>query len=51
MNAFMGHWARGQEPWGKYSSLSVIGIVEILKVYIHEILEILDIEAMGSKFV
>jgi hypothetical protein len=31
IDAFMGHWEFGQEPYGKYSSLSPLSYIEILK--------------------
>ena len=33
-NAFMGHWGRGQEPWGKYSSVSPMEMIDAVKPYI-----------------
>jgi hypothetical protein len=50
VDAFMGHWSRGQEPWGQYSSLSIIEIVETLKVYIEAILVELKLEPIKSRF-
>ena len=50
VDAFMGHWSRGQEPWGQYSSLSIVDIVEELKVYIEAILVELKIEPIKSRF-
>ncbi len=38
INCFMGHWSRGEEPWGKYSSLSFDDYVSTLKEYIPDIL-------------
>lgn len=50
VDAFMGHWSRGQEPWGQYSSLSIIEIVENLKGYIEGILNDLNIKPIKSRF-
>jgi hypothetical protein len=51
VDAFMGHWSRGQEPWGKYSSISMIEIIEVLSKYIIPILEELDLTPIKSAFV
>jgi len=37
-NAFMGHWGRGQEPWGRYSSVSPMQMIESVKPYVESIL-------------
>ncbi|MEY8241434.1 MAG: hypothetical protein RPT25_13905 [Cycloclasticus sp.] len=50
VDAFMGHWARGQEPWGEYSSLSVFEITEILKGYITYILFDLKFDLIKSRY-
>jgi hypothetical protein len=36
--AFMGHWERGEEPWGRYSALSPDQYVNILAGYLEKIL-------------
>jgi hypothetical protein len=51
VNAFMGHWSRGQEPWGRYSSLAVVDIVDVLKIYIEDILEELKFKPIKSRFI
>ncbi len=38
IDAFMGHWEYGQEPYGKYSSLSPLSYIETLKNPIEELL-------------
>tara|TARA_B100000287_G_scaffold341779_1_gene328361 strand:+ start:9065 stop:11506 length:2442 start_codon:yes stop_codon:yes gene_type:complete len=39
VNSFMGHWGRGQEPWGRFSSVSPIAMIEAVKPYILKILD------------
>ncbi|MCD5380301.1 IS481 family transposase, partial [Candidatus Gracilibacteria bacterium] len=39
IDAFMGHWEFGQEPYGKYSSLSPLSYIETLKKPIEILLE------------
>lgn len=34
MDAFMGHWSRGREPWGRYSCLSPLRYVEGIRPYL-----------------
>jgi len=38
IDAFMGHWEYGQEPYGKYSSLSPLSYIETLKKPIEKLL-------------
>lgn len=38
INAFMGHWSRGMEPWGRYSGLSPIDYREELSPYLVQLL-------------
>ena len=38
VNSFMGHWSRGEEPWGKYSSLSFDDFLDHIKQHIPDIL-------------
>lgn len=40
VNAFMGHWHDGQEPFGKYSSLSPLTYRNILKKYLPKIIKL-----------
>jgi hypothetical protein len=37
--AFMGHWERGEEPWGRYSALSPLQYASTLASYITPMLE------------
>ncbi len=37
--AYMGHWERGQEPWGRYSALSPIQYAEKLEHYLVPLLK------------
>jgi hypothetical protein len=37
--AFMGHWERGEEPWGRYSALSPADYAETLAGYLVKLLE------------
>ncbi len=38
IDAFMGHWTRGREPWGNYSMLAPQQIFKTLRPYLEEIL-------------
>jgi len=42
INCFMGHWSRGEEPWGKFSSFSFQEYVTTIRQYIPSILEHLN---------
>jgi len=46
INAFMGHWGIGQEPWGKFSSSSPLELLEQISPYIDKFLEILGFEVV-----
>lgn len=50
IDAFMGHWGRGQEPWGQYSSISIIEIIESIKMYIPKILNELGLKPLRSLY-
>lgn len=49
VDAFMGHWARGEEPWGEYSTISYPLIIQELKKYIPPLLIELGFKAMRSR--
>jgi len=49
INCFMGHWSRGEEPWGKYSSLSFGAYVSTLKEHISPILGMLSWNPIQSR--
>jgi len=51
VDAFMGHWSRGQEPWGEYSSLSVFEITAVLRGYITDILVELTFGPIKSRYI
>lgn len=38
INAFMGHWGAGQEPWGKFSTCSPIELLEMVAPNINDML-------------
>jgi len=38
INAFMGHWGAGQEPWGKFSTCSPFELIEMVEPHIDELL-------------
>ena len=38
-DAFIGHWQRGREPWGRHSSLSPITYARIIGRYIRDLLQ------------
>jgi hypothetical protein len=42
INAFMGHWGIGQEPWGKFSTCSSMDQIELVSQHIEELLKSLD---------
>lgn len=46
INAFMGHWGIGQEPWGKFSSSSPLELLEQITPYIDQFLEMLGFEVV-----
>ena len=50
VDAFMGHWSRGQEPWGRYSSLSMTASIEVLKPYLLNIVDGVGFEVIRSRF-
>jgi len=37
--AFMGHWERGEEPWGKYSALSPLQYAETIAAHLVPLLD------------
>jgi hypothetical protein len=39
VSAWMGHWHRGEEPWGKYSSLSFGDFTRVLATFLDPLLE------------
>ncbi|MBL33525.1 MAG: hypothetical protein CMI10_01340 [Oceanospirillaceae bacterium] len=49
VDAFMGHWARGEEPWGKYSSLSYAQVIEELKHYLEPLVSELGFRPIRSR--
>lgn len=50
VDAFMGHWGRGQEPWGRHSSMSTYDLIEVLKPYIESLLQTLGYQAVRSRY-
>lgn len=49
VDAFMGHWARGEEPWGKYSSLSYVQVIAELKHYLEPLVSELGFRPIRSR--
>ena len=49
IDAFMGHWARGEEPWGKYSTLSYLQILKSLKTFLPPIVTALGFKPIESR--
>ena len=49
VDAFMGHWARGEEPWGRYSSLSYGQITTELKRHLEPLITELGFKAIRSR--
>lgn len=49
INCFMGHWSLGEEPWGKFSSLSFHDYVQTLKQHIIPILDMLTWKPIQSR--
>jgi hypothetical protein len=39
INAFMGHWSNGEEPWGPYSSFNVPAHIETLRRFVEPLLK------------
>lgn len=42
VDAYMGHWSRGEEPWGKFSSFSFFDYVQCLQKYLVPLLNDLN---------
>lgn len=51
VDAYMGHWSRGEEPWGKYSSFSFDDYRHVLDSCLTPILDRLDFEPIESPLV
>lgn len=49
VDAFMGHWSRGEEPWGRYSSLSYKQIIDELKIYLEPLIFELGFKSIRSR--
>jgi len=49
INCFMGHWSKGEEPWGKFSSLSYSQYKHEISQYIPEILTDLGFKPRKSR--
>ena len=49
IDAFMGHWGRGEEPWGEYSTISYLLITQELKRYIPPLLNTLGFKVIRSR--
>ncbi len=39
VSAFLGHWERGEEPWGRYSGLSPMVYRDVLKEYLVSLMD------------
>ncbi|WP_404415041.1 hypothetical protein [Marinospirillum sp.] len=50
VDGFMGHWGRGQEPWGEHSTLSTHDYLETLKPHITAIQQELGFEVCASQY-
>ena len=48
IDAFMGHWHRGREPWGKHSSLSPELYSQTLRKYLNPLIHRVGWKAMQS---
>jgi hypothetical protein len=51
VNAFMGHASYGEEPWCRYSSLSVKNYRVVMERYLEPILRDLGFEAAASRLI
>ena len=51
VDAYMGHWSRGEEPWGKYSSFSFDDYRQTLGPHLIQILDLLGFEPFESSIV
>lgn len=49
IDTFMGHWGRGEEPWGEYSTISYLLIIQELKKYIPPLLNTLGFKVLRSR--
>lgn len=50
VDAFMGHWSRGEEPWGRYSTLTYSQVIDTLKIYLEPILSTMGFGEIRSRF-
>ena len=46
VSAWMGHWHRGEEPWGKFSSFSFHDFTNGLKLFLDPLLDELGFRAI-----
>ena len=46
VSAWMGHWHRGEEPWGKFSSFSFHDYVSVLESFLDPLIEYLGFRAL-----
>lgn len=51
VDAFMGHWALGQEPWGPYSTFSIPQYVETLQKFLEPLMDELSFKLIKSPLV
>jgi|SRR5690554_639887 len=49
IDAFMGHWGRGEEPWGEHSTISYLLIIQELKKHIPPLLNTLGFKVIRSR--
>jgi len=49
IDAFMGHWSRGEEPWGEHSTISYLLIIQELKKHIPPLLNTLGFKVIRSR--
>ena len=49
VDAFLGHWYRGEEPWGEYSSFSYATFRQLLAHFLEPFLQELGFRAIRSR--
>jgi len=48
LNALMGHWGQGEEPWGPFSSFNVPRHIRCLQIYLEPLISELGFEFISS---
>jgi len=49
IDAFMGHWSRGQEPWGEFSTVSSIELAKTIEPKLEGLAELIGLSLVEIK--